>query len=79
MNPLRFHVALSKRCMSPVSYTRRGKTSLLRVEGFAVTVTVDAGTARVTVEFAARVPLVLAGDVGGIPITAEASATPPLS
>jgi hypothetical protein len=27
---------------------------------------VDAGTARVTVEFAARVPLVLADDAGGI-------------
>jgi hypothetical protein len=40
-------------------------------------VTVDAGT--VTVEFAARVPLVLAGDAGGIPITAEATATAPLS
>jgi hypothetical protein len=50
-----------------------------RFEGFAVAVTVDAGTARVTVELAARVPLVLAGDAGGIPITAEATATAPLS
>ena len=50
-----------------------------RFEGFAVAVTVDASTARVTVEFAARVPLVLAGDAAGIPITAEATATAPLS
>ena len=50
-----------------------------RFEDFAVAVTVDAGTARVTVEFAARVPLVLAGDAGGIPISAEATATAPLS
>jgi uncharacterized membrane protein len=50
-----------------------------RFEGFAVAVTVDAGTARVTVEFAARVPLVLAGDAVGIPISAEATATAPLS
>jgi hypothetical protein len=47
--------------------------------GLRAAVTVDAGTARVTVEFAARVPLVLAGGAGGIPITAEATATAPLS
>jgi uncharacterized membrane protein len=51
-----------------------------RFEDFAVAVSVDASTATVTVEFAARVPLVLtgAGDAA-IPITAEATATAPLS
>src|ERR671910_441992 len=40
-----------------------------RFEGFDVAVTVDPSTATVTVEFAARVPLILAraGGAGGVP------------
>jgi hypothetical protein len=49
-----------------------------RFEGFDVAVAVDPVTGTVTVEFAARVPLVLAGAGTAIPISAEATATAPL-
>jgi uncharacterized membrane protein len=49
-----------------------------RFEQFDTSVVVDPTAATVTVAFRARVPYVLAGDVGGITITAEATATAPL-
>ncbi|MGH8825318.1 MAG: pilus assembly protein TadG-related protein [Jiangellaceae bacterium] len=49
-----------------------------RFEDFDAAVAVDPAAATVTVAFRARMSLVLAGDVGGIPITAEATATAPL-
>jgi uncharacterized membrane protein len=49
-----------------------------RFDGLRVEVGVDPAAATVTVEFAARVPLLLSGDAAGIPISADATATAPL-
>jgi hypothetical protein len=49
-----------------------------RFEAFDVAVDVDPTAGTVTVEFAARVPLVLAGDGVSIPVTADATAVAPL-
>ena len=48
------------------------------VDGLHVEVGVDPAAASVTVEFAARVPLVLSADAAGIPVSAAATATAPL-
>jgi uncharacterized membrane protein len=49
-----------------------------RFEEFDSSVVVDPTAATVTVAFRARMPFALAGEVGGITITAEATATAPL-
>jgi hypothetical protein len=49
-----------------------------RFEEFDSSVVVDPTAVTVTVAFRARMPFVLAGEVGGITITAEATATAPL-
>jgi uncharacterized membrane protein len=49
-----------------------------RFEEFDSSVVVDPTAATVTVAFRARMPFALAGEAGGITITAEATATAPL-
>jgi uncharacterized membrane protein len=49
-----------------------------RFEQFDSSVVVDPTAATVTVAFRARMPFALAGEVGGVTITAEATATAPL-
>ncbi len=55
---------------------RHGLTE--RFEEFETSVVVDPTATTVTVGFRVRMPFALAGDVGGIAISAEATATAPL-